>query len=68
MKLGEYLSLNKMTDEAFASLVGMSQSQISRLRRGLSRPSWESLAAIERVTTGMVTASDFMGAASEAVE
>lgn len=68
MTLGKYLSDHKMTDEAFAALVGMSQSQISRLRRGLSRPSWESLAAIEKVTGGLVTATDFMSATPEAAE
>lgn len=68
MTLGTYLSANKMTDEAFAALVGMSQSQISRLRRGLSKPSWESLAAIERATGGVVTAADFMTPMPEAAE
>lgn len=60
MTLSEYLSERKITDEAFAAEVGISQSQISRLRRGISRPSWESVALIERATEGQVTASDFM--------
>lgn len=60
MKLAEYLSQEKLTDEAFGGLVGMSQSQISRIKRGVSRPSWEALAAIERVTDGSVRAADFI--------
>jgi len=60
MKLEQYLGARKMTDAAFAALVGMSQSQISRLRRGLSRPSWNAVAAIEQATNGNVGASDFV--------
>ncbi|WP_181166233.1 helix-turn-helix transcriptional regulator [Mesorhizobium sp. B2-6-7] len=59
MKLAQYISDHEMTDEAFAVTVGMSQSQISRIKRGISRPSWDSVAAIERATGGQVTASDF---------
>lgn len=66
MKLAEYLSQEKLTDEAFGALVGMSQSQISRIKRGVSRPSWENLAAIERVTGSSVTAADFIPSASAA--
>lgn len=62
MTLAEYLSSKKLTDEAFAALVGMSQSQVSRLKRGLSKPSWASVAAIEAATAGEVRASDFMAA------
>lgn len=60
MKLSEFLTDRNLTDDAFAALVGMSQSQVSRLKRGLSRPSWDNLAAIERATDGAVTANDFM--------
>ena len=68
MKLAEYLSQEKLTDEAFGALVGMSQSQISRIKRGVSRPSWETLAAIERVTDGSVRAADFVPEASATPE
>ncbi len=64
MKLAQYLSDQGLTDEAFAATVGISQSQISRLKRGISRPSWETLAAIEKVSGGLVTASDFLSGAS----
>lgn len=59
MTLAEYLSKHEITDEAFAAKVGLSQSQISRLKRGKSRPSWPALAAITSVTGGKVTADDF---------
>lgn len=62
MKLDQYLSARKLTDAAFAAIVGMSQSQVNRLRRGLSQPSWETVAVIERATDGKVRASDFLPA------
>lgn len=62
MRLAQYLTDQNLTDEAFAALVGVSQSQISRLKRGISRPSWETVAAIERATGGAVTISDFFSA------
>lgn len=62
MKLDQYLSARKLTDAAFAAIVGMSQSQVNRLRRGLSQPSWETVAVIERATDGKVCASDFLPA------
>lgn len=65
MKLSDYLSSNGISDEAFALVVGMSQSQISRLRRGISRPSWGTVALIERATGGLVSAADFAGDATE---
>ena len=61
MKLSQYLEAVALTDTAFAAKVGMSQSQISRLRRGLSKPSWDAVAAIERATGGKVKAADFAG-------
>lgn len=60
MRLNQYLSNRKLTDAAFAALVGMSQSQVNRLRRGLSQPSWDTVAAIEKATAGKVSASDFV--------
>lgn len=60
MKLADFLNQSQLTDEAFAASVGISQSQVSRLKRGVSQPSWDTVAAIERATSGEVTASDFL--------
>lgn len=66
MTLDQYLNTKGMTDAAFAAVVGISQSQVNRLRRGLSQPSWGTLETIERATGGKVAASDFFrGPASE---
>lgn len=59
MKLIDFLQSKKLTDAAFAEKVGLSQSQVSRIKRGKSMPSWDAAAAIERATDGSVTASDF---------
>ena len=67
MKLRHYLEQNDMTDAAFAERVGMSQSQISRLRREISRPSWEAVTAIEAATKGKVRAADFLPTTTQEV-
>lgn len=68
MKLSHYLEQHDMTDAAFAEKVGMSQSQISRLRREVSRPSWEAVTAIEAATNGKVLATDFSTPSPERTE
>lgn len=59
MKLSAYISKKKMTNAEFGTLVGLSQSQVSRIRRGVSRPSWEAMGRIEKETGGKVTFKDF---------
>lgn len=59
MKLGTYLKSKRLTDEAFGVLVGLSQSQVSRIKRGKSIPSWSKIAAIEEATKGKVKLRDF---------
>lgn len=58
MKLETYLRNKKLTDEAFGALVGLSQSQVSRIKRGKSTPSWKTIAVIEEATRGRVTIRD----------
>jgi transcriptional regulator with XRE-family HTH domain len=60
MKLETYLKEKKMTDDAFAALVGLSQSQISRIRRDKSWPTREAMERIATATAGVVTANDFL--------
>jgi transcriptional regulator with XRE-family HTH domain len=68
MKLGTYLSKRKITDEQFGKLVGLSQSQVSRLKRGVSSPLWKTVIAIEKATNGKVSAKDFFVMAEEKAE
>lgn len=68
MTLNEYL--NEATDEngkplsdaAFGELCCMSQSQVSRLRNGKSRPSYEAMIAIYEASGNKVTPNDWFDA------
>ncbi len=60
MTLDQYLSKNDLSSAQFGDQVGASRSQISRIRRGVSRPSWDMVARIAEATGGKVTADDFM--------
>lgn len=60
MKLETYLREKKLTDAAFAVEVSSSQSQISRIRRGVSSPSWDLADRIAKATKGKVTANDLI--------
>lgn len=68
MNIHEYLTDDEtgkqLTDEAFGKLCGMSQSQISRLRNGKSRPSFEAMQAILAATGGKVSPNDWFEVAS----
>ncbi len=61
MTLDEYLTVNGITDAAFAMAIGRSQSSVNRLRRGETRPDWKTLKRISEATNGAVTPNDFMG-------
>lgn len=52
--LHEYLSREGLTQRAFASLVGVDQSIVSRLKKGEMTPSLPLAARIERATGGAV--------------
>lgn len=58
MKLETYLRTKKLTDKAFGALVGLSQSQVNRIKRGESTPSWSTITAIEEATRGKVKLRD----------
>lgn len=60
MKLGEWLKQEKLTQEAFGTLIASDQGHVSDLVRGKVRPRLESVALIEKVTKGAVTAQDWM--------
>lgn len=58
MTLDQYLNRTGETDTAFGQRVGISQSQIGRLRRGW-KPSWDAIVAIEKATGGKVKPNDW---------
>lgn len=56
--LGRFIKENSLTDAAFGERAGLSQSQVSRIRRGISWPSRDAVDAILKATDGKVTAHD----------
>lgn len=60
MKLNMYLTTKGITDEAFGRKIGCSQSQVSRIKRGVSKPSLGLIERIALATGGAVRANDFM--------
>lgn len=59
MTLEQYLKAKSITDSAFGAAAGLSQAQVSRIKRGVSMPSWASIGKIIKATGGDVTANDF---------
>ena len=62
MTLDAYLTREKesgLTETDFAARVGMTQSSVNRLRKGLTRPTAETQAAIARATDGEVMPNDW---------
>lgn len=61
MKLALYLENSTLSDEAFGQLVGLSQSQVNRIKNGKSKPTLEMVAKISKATEGNVSFADFLG-------
>ncbi|MGQ4813068.1 helix-turn-helix domain-containing protein [Agrobacterium vitis] len=59
MKLDRYISEKDMTDAAFAALIGYSQPQVNRVRRGKSFPSPGMIRKIHEETNGAVSFADW---------
>lgn len=59
MTLAEFMELENLTDAGLAEKVGRDRSNVTRWRRGDTKPDFEALVAIEKITGGKVTALDF---------
>lgn len=69
MKLIDYLSSLTITDAEFGAKIGVSQSQVSRIKHGKTAPSLAVIVAIEKATKGKVGAKDiFEAVKAKAVE
>jgi transcriptional regulator with XRE-family HTH domain len=66
MRLADWLKENGRTATWLAEQVGRDQSFITRVKNGSAMPSIEVAAAIQRVTSGQVTAVDYLPTASSA--
>lgn len=60
MRLTDYLDAHSITDAEFGSRIGLSQPQVSKLRRGKHWPQRETMERIREATGGAVTADDFL--------
>ena len=58
--LDRYLTAQGLKNVEFARMVGVSESTISRLSRGLQAPSYALVRRIRKATKGAVTADDFL--------
>ncbi|SHF01524.1 putative transcriptional regulator [Kaistia soli DSM 19436] len=60
MKLASYLADQKLTDRAFAAVIGKERSVVTRYRTGELRPPLEVIEAIRIATGGAVSYEDFL--------
>jgi len=61
MTLGEWMRKSGLGDDQMAALVKTDRANLSRLRRGKQRPSWELAARIEKATKGAVPVGSWAG-------
>ncbi|MAG24662.1 hypothetical protein CMI47_03695 [Candidatus Pacearchaeota archaeon] len=59
MQLADYMSREGLTLEAFAQRIDKTAATVSRIARGINRPDWSTMLAIEEVTGGEVRPNDF---------
>jgi transcriptional regulator with XRE-family HTH domain len=57
--LSDWMARNGLTDEAVATAISRSRVSVSRYRRRLMRPDWETIQAIREYTGGKVRAEDW---------
>lgn len=60
MTLDEYLSRGGEKEFEFAKRINRSSSSVSRLRRGLTLPDWETMRRVATATAGAVMPNDFI--------
>jgi transcriptional regulator with XRE-family HTH domain len=59
MKLKDFLKEEKITQEQFAKVIGVSQATVSRWCDGFQKPNQKMMTKILIATQGKVTANDF---------
>jgi transcriptional regulator with XRE-family HTH domain len=64
MQIKAYLEEKGFTDAAFAELIGVDRSTVTRMRKNGQTPGAETMRRIAEVTNGAVTANDFFGIAA----
>lgn len=59
MHLSKYMADHDLTDDAVALEIKRTRATVSRIRRKMLRPDWETIKKIREFTKGLVTADDF---------
>lgn len=59
MDLAEFMKTEGLSDAALANKVGVDRSNVTRWRRGDTKPGFDALVALEKLSAGKVTARDF---------
>jgi hypothetical protein len=59
MKLADFMKSEKIDDVRLAKLVNRDRSNVLRWRNGVTKPDFDALVAIEKISDGRVTARDF---------
>jgi transcriptional regulator with XRE-family HTH domain len=57
--LADYMAEKGLSDEAVAEAIQRSRPTVSRIRRRLVRPDWETIEKIKAFTNGASTADDY---------
>lgn len=61
MTLAEFMKAEGMSDVELAAKVNRDRSNILRWRNGVTKPDFDALVALEKISGGRVTATDFAG-------
>lgn len=59
MHLAEYMALKGVDDDQVAEAIERSRVTVSRIRRRLVRPDWDTIRALRKWSSGAITAADF---------
>lgn len=66
--LADYMADKGLSDEAVAKELECSRPTVSRIRRKLVRPDWETIKKITKFTNGFSTADDYQNIEAPASE
>jgi transcriptional regulator with XRE-family HTH domain len=66
--LADYMAEKGLSDEDVAKAIKRTRPTVSRIRRRLVRPDWETIEAIKKFTNGFSTADDYMNIDAPAAE
>lgn len=60
MHLADFMAERGLSDEYVAKMIRRSRPTVSRIRRRVCRPDWDTIQRIEEFSQRAVTASDFI--------